>query len=53
MYICCVMNRKIGVNVDTLPDYSLRSQYRGNRDGEIKMFRKEDKGFVYRWSVLL
>lgn len=47
-----IMNRKIGVNVDNLPDYSLRSEYAGSRDGEIKMFRKEDKGYVYKWSVV-
>lgn len=43
--------RKIGVNVDQLPDYSIRSEYKGSRDGEIKMFKKEDKGYVYKWSV--
>ena len=23
----------------------------GSRDGEIKMFRREEKGYVFRWSV--
>ena len=42
---------KIGVNVDSLPAYELREQYPGARDGEVKMFRKGEKGFVFRWSV--
>lgn len=23
----------------------------GSRDGEIRMFRREEKGFVFKWSV--
>ena len=42
---------KIGVNVDSLPAYELREQYPGARDGEVKMFRKGEKGFVFKWSV--
>lgn len=42
---------KIGVNVDNLPAYELREQYPGSRDGEVKMFRKGEKGFVFKWSV--
>ena len=54
-------NRKLGVNIDSLADYSLRSQYPGNNgvisssqgshDGEIRMFRRAEKGYVYKWSV--
>ncbi|OAO14031.1 hypothetical protein AV274_4288 [Blastocystis sp. ATCC 50177/Nand II] len=52
----CAMNEqqlasKIGVNVDSLPAYELREQYPGARDGEVKMFRKGEKGFVFKWSV--
>lgn len=50
------------MNVDTLADYQLRDQYPGllchkqimhlgSRDGEIKMFRREEKGYVFKWSV--
>ena len=56
-------NRKLGVNIDSLADYSLRSQYPGNseiassfqgsHDGEIRMFRRAEKGYVYKWSVVV
>lgn len=39
------------MNVDALPAYELKQQYPGSRDGEVKMFRKGDKGFVFKWSV--
>ena len=37
--------------MDNLPAYELREQYPGSRDGEVKMFRKGEKGFVFKWSV--
>lgn len=40
------------VNVNELPSYEDRLNYTGNKDGEIRLFRKNEVGYAYRWSTV-
>jgi phospholipase A-2-activating protein len=38
------------IDPKTLTDASVRSQYPGKKDGDVKLFNKDSKAFSYRWD---
>ena len=38
------------IDPKTLTDASVRSQYPGKKDGDVKLFNKDGKAFSYRWD---